>query len=108
MYHKGFKIPFLLKLMEIKTWFIEEYKNKEILFTSSGRSALQAAIQDFNLKNSKMIIPSFICGDVFYSLLKTNNITPVFIDCQKKSFNLSFSQIKNAYEKNKNIKAVLI
>ena len=94
--------------MELKTWFIKSYKNKEILFASSGRSALQAAIKDFSLKNSKIIIPSFICADVFYSLFKTNNIAHVFIDCPKKSFNLSFSNIKEACEKNKGIKAIIL
>jgi hypothetical protein len=41
---------------------------KDILFTNKGRTALKAMIEDLNLKNSEIIIPSFICSDVFVPL----------------------------------------
>ncbi len=86
----------------------EKYKDYDMLFTSSGRTALQAVIEDLNLKNSKIILPAFICKDVFSTLIKQNNITPVFVDCPKNSFNISFNDMKKAFNKNKNTKAIVI
>lgn len=94
--------------MKIQAYFMEKYKNLDILFTNSGRAALQAALEDMNLQNTGIILPSYICKDVFSTLLKQNNITPYFVDCPENSFNIALSSIKKAYNKNKNIKAVLI
>ena len=96
--------------MNIKQYFKKNYQ-QDILFTSSGRSALQALITDLKLKNAFMILPAFICKDVFSVLFKQNNITPVFVDCPKDSFNITLKDIKEAYIKTKNkekIKSILI
>ncbi len=97
--------------INVKRFIKQHFANSEILFTNSGRSALQALIEDFNLKNSKMIIPSFICSNVFSTLFLQNNIYPILIDSPKNSFNITFSDIKKAYETEKNkfeIKSLLI
>jgi len=109
-YHKILKLQKTEKLMNILKYFKLNYPNKDILFTNSGRSSLQAVIEDFNLKNSSIILPAFICYDVFSSLLKQNNINPILIDCPKNSFNITLKDIKKAYDKNKKnkIKSVLI
>lgn len=92
--------------------YLNHYLSRgEFLFTNSGRSALQALIEDFKLWNSKIILPSFICSNVFSPLLIQNNIKPILVDCPKKSFNLKLSDIKKAYKKEKlknKIKSVLI
>jgi len=97
--------------MNLKAYIKEKYRNYDILFTNSGRAALQAAFEDLNLKNTKIILPAFICYDVFSTLFKQNNIKPVLVDCPKNSFNLNLEDIKKQYNKEKNkkqIKSVLI
>ncbi len=97
--------------MKIREYMEKAYKDEDILFTNSGRAALQAAIEDFNLKNSSIIMPAFICYDVFSLLLRQNNIKPVLVDCPENSFNITLNNIKKQYSKYKNkekIKSVLI
>lgn len=84
------------------------FRGKDILFTNSGRSSLQAIIEDFNLKNSEMAVQSFICSDFFSPFLLQNNIRPVLLDSSNKSLNVSLSEIKKKYKQNKKIKSVLI
>ena len=92
--------------------FLEDYfYPRKVLFTNSGGASLQAMIEDFKLQNSVIILPSFICPDVFVPLFIHNNIRPLLIDCPKDSFNIRLSDIKKTYEKDKNkdkIKSVLI
>ena len=61
-----------------------------------GRSAMQAAIDDFGLHDSEMILPSWICSDVFVPLLIQNRITPHIIDCQKNSAHMNFNHARAA------------
>lgn len=97
--------------MKIEQYFRQTYTNTDILFTNSGRAALQATVEDLHLQNSSMILPAFICYDVFSLLLKQNNIKPVLVDCPENSFNITLNNIKKQYSKYKNkekIKSVLI
>lgn len=92
----------------VKHFFKNLFPKSEILFTNSGRSAIQAAIEDFKLENSAMILPSFICSDVFSPLLISNNIQPLLVDCQKNSWSIKLEDIKKVYYKEKKIKSLLI
>jgi len=92
--------------MNIQCYFKKIYPSKEVLFTSQGRGALQAVVEDFRLMNSKMILPSFICSDVFSPLLIFNNIEPILVDCPKNSFNIRLKDIQKKYVKG--VKSVLV
>jgi len=97
--------------INVKNYIKNHFSKSDILFTNSGRSGIQAIIEDFKLQNSKMIIPSFICSNVFSTLFIQNNIEPILVDCPKNSFNVKFEDIKKVYnaDKNKNkIKSVLV
>jgi len=97
--------------LKAKNYIKNHFSNSDILFTNSGRSGLQAIIEDFRLQDSKMILPSFICSDVFSTLFLQNNIEPILVDCPKDSFNVTFRDIKKAYNSCKNkgkIKSVLV
>ena len=93
--------------MKIEQYFSQTYHDSDTLFTNSGRAALQAVIEDFKLQNSSIIMPSFICYDVFSLLLKQNNIHPVLVDCPKNSFNITLNDIKKQYNKYKNKEKIL-
>ncbi|PIN93078.1 hypothetical protein COU54_04545 [Candidatus Pacearchaeota archaeon CG10_big_fil_rev_8_21_14_0_10_31_24] len=73
------------------------FKNQfrgDFIFTNRGMTAIQALIEDFNLENSEIIIPNFICSDVFSNLFKHNNIIPKIVDCEKDSFKISLKEVK--------------
>jgi len=93
--------------MRLKEYFSNLFPNKDILFTSSGRSAFQALIEDLKLEDTKMLIQSFICKEVFLPLLKSNNISPIFIDSGKNNFNISLKDIKKA-SRNKKPSSLLL
>jgi dTDP-4-amino-4,6-dideoxygalactose transaminase len=92
--------------INVKKYIEKYFAGKDVLFTYSGRSAIQAMIEDFDLKNSKIIIPSFICSNVFVPLFLQNDIFPVLVDCPKNSFNIAFKDIKKVYSKEKNKKKI--
>mgnify|MGYP001558859787 FL=1 len=76
--------------------FFMKSKQGNIVVLNRGRSAMQALIDDFNLHNSEMILPSWICSDVFVPLLMQNKITPRIIDCKKNSVHMDFNQARAA------------
>jgi len=82
------------------------FPEKKIVFTDMGRSALQVIADKLNLKNSKMLIPAYICDDVFYPFLKRNNISPVFLDISLETFNITVEEIKKKI--NPAIKSILV
>jgi len=60
-----------------------------IILTGSGRHALKLALQILNIKKSdEVIIPSFICPSVGEAVLAVG-ATPVFVDVDEGSFNIS-------------------
>jgi len=69
------------------------FPNRHIVFTDSGRSAFQLAIQSLNLENSEMLIPAYIC-DIFEPILKHYNIKPIYLDIDLKTFHASVSEIE--------------
>ena len=58
-----------------------------------GRSAFRLIVEELKLQNSQMLVPAFIC-DVFYDIFKKYNITPIFLDIDKKTFNIAPEEIE--------------
>lgn len=77
--------PISLKKLKIK--LANFFPNKNIVFTDSGRSAFQLAIENLNLQDSEILIPAYIC-DIFGPILKHYNIKPIYLDIDLKTFNL--------------------
>jgi len=90
---------------DINSIFKEQFKSDFVL-VKQGRTAMQALIEDFNLKGSEIILPSFICSDIFANLFIQNNITPKIVDCRKNRFNVDIRDVKK--EITKKTKAILI
>ena len=95
-------------MLTIKEYIKNLFQKSDILFTNSGRAALQAAIEDLKLENSHILLQSFICSDVFSPLLIQNNIKAILIDSPKTSFNITFNNIKKAYDLDKKKPKALI
>jgi len=81
------------------------FPDKQFIFTDMGRSAFKIIIENLNLKNSKIIIPSYIC-DIFYPILKKYNIEPIFIDIDLDTFNINTNKALSAV--NTDTKAILV
>jgi dTDP-4-amino-4,6-dideoxygalactose transaminase len=69
------------------------FPNYNIVFTDSGRSAFQLAIESLNLQNTEMILPAYIC-DIFRPILKHYNIKPIHIDTDLKTFQTNLADIE--------------
>jgi dTDP-4-amino-4,6-dideoxygalactose transaminase len=89
--------PFARRVSEIelKNKLRQIFPNGHILFTDSGRSAFQIAIQELKLENSEMILPAYIC-DIFKPILKNYNIKPIYLDINLLTFNLEDSRIEDS------------
>ena len=83
----------------------EMFPEREIYFTDMGRSAFRLIIEKFNLQNSEILFPAFIC-DIFYPLFKKYNLSPVFLDINLKTFNIKPEEIEKKITKK--TKAILI
>jgi len=69
------------------------FPGKQFIFTDMGRSAFKLLIEKFNLENSEILMPAFIC-DIFYPILKQYNVTPIFLDIDLKTFHIKIDEIK--------------
>lgn len=78
---------------EIERFFKKQFSG-DMLFLDHGSSALQAFIEDFQLQGSEIILPSFICSDVFVQLCIQNNITPRIVDCEKGKLGISVKDVE--------------
>lgn len=68
------------------------FPEKQFVFTDMGRSAFKVIIEKFNLQNSEMLFPAYIC-DIFYPIFKQYNIRPVFLDIDLKTFHVQTEEI---------------
>lgn len=71
---------------KLKNKLAKFFPNQNIVFTDSGRSAFQVAVE-LNLKNSEMLVPAYIC-DVFLPIFEHHNIKPIYLDIDLKTFNI--------------------
>ena len=90
---------------EITRFFKRQFSG-DVLFLDHGSSALQAFIDDFKLQNTEIILPSFICSDVFVQLCIQNNITPHIVDCEQGKLGISVKDVEKVLTQK--TKAVII
>ncbi len=76
----------------LKNLLSSRFRAKHFLFTDMGRTGFKVIIEKFNLENSEILMPSYIC-DLFYPILKKYNIKPVFLDIDLKTFNINHEEI---------------
>lgn len=81
------------------------FPEKQIIFTDMGRTAFRIIIEKFNLQNSEIIFPAYLC-DIFYPLIKQYSIKPIFLDMDLETFHLKADEIKEKITPN--TKAILI
>jgi perosamine synthetase len=60
-----------------------------------GRSGLFSLFKVWNLYDTEIICPAYTCVVVQHAIIKSGNI-PVFVDCEKNSFNMSYDGIEQA------------
>jgi len=68
------------------------FPEKQMIFTDMGRSAFKIIIEKFNLQNSEILMPVYIC-DIFAPILENYNIKPIFLDIDLKTFNIKTEEI---------------
>ena len=69
------------------------FPDYHIVFTDSGRSAFQLAVQSLNLENSEMLVPAYLC-DIFLPIFKHCHIKPIYLDIDLKTFLANVSEIE--------------
>ncbi len=69
------------------------FPDKNIYYADMGRSAFRLIIEKLELENSQIIVPAYIC-EIFAPIFKRYNIEPLFLDIDKKSFNLKPKDIE--------------
>jgi len=79
---------------ELEEKLLKVFPNCHFLFTDSGRSAFQVAIEELKLENSAMLVPAYIC-DIFEPIFKHYNIKPVFLDIKPQTFHADLSNIES-------------
>ena len=87
-------------LSKFEKKFATIHNKKYGISVSNGTAALEVALKSLNLKkNSEVIIPSFSIISTALCVVK-NNLKPVFVDCDLKTWNVTFAEIKKKITKN--------
>ena len=89
----------------------KEMYGREGILVNFGRSAFEILIKKYNLENSEIIMPAYICGadNVFVNTMIKYNIKPAFVDAGLDDFNCDVDDIKkNISGKTKAIMAAYI
>ena len=73
--------------------FAEKFNNKNGVMFSHGRVALYSLFKLWGLSNDEIICPAYTCVVVPNAIVLSGNI-PVFIDCEKNSWNMSYEEIE--------------
>lgn len=89
LFFSFFQSPDEKKLEKLKLLFPQ----KQIIFTDMGRSAFKLIIEKLKLQNSQILFPAFIC-DIFFPIFKEYNLSPIFLDIEKKTFHIKIEEIK--------------
>jgi len=69
------------------------FPQKELIFTDMARSAFRLIIEKMNLRNSQILFPAYIC-DIFFPIFKEYNLSPIFLDIDKKTFHIKIEDIE--------------
>jgi len=104
------KLPLKLFFRKFSEKFLLDKLNNifpdyNVVFTDSGRSAFQLAIESLNLQDTEMILPAYIC-DIFKPILKHYNIKPIHIDADFKTFQMDLTSIESRITTN--TKSILV
>jgi len=78
---------------EFEKKFAQKFKNKYGVMFSHGRVGLYSLFKTWGLDNDEIICPAYTCVVVPNSIVLSGNI-PVFIDCEKNSWNMSYEDIE--------------
>lgn len=81
------------------------FPNKQLVFTDMGRSAFKIIIEKFNLQNSEILFPAYIC-DIFNPIFKKYNIKPIFLDIDLETFHIQIREVEKKLTPR--VKAILI
>jgi dTDP-4-amino-4,6-dideoxygalactose transaminase len=83
------------------------FPGKKLVFTDMGRTAFKVIIEKYNLADSKIAMPAYIC-DIFYTnnTLKKYNIKPVFIKADKNTLNMDLEDLRGKLDDS--IKAIFV
>lgn len=99
---KNIKLFGLLRILfnerDLESDLQKKYPGKYVTLTNYGRTAFQVIIDEYGLKDCKIMIPAFICS-VFEEIFEKNNITPILIDVEKSTFNISADTLKRGFDK---------
>ncbi|TCS83372.1 DegT/DnrJ/EryC1/StrS family aminotransferase [Tepidibacillus fermentans] len=88
--------------------FADYLKVKYAVATSSGTTALHAAIEALNLpKDSEIVTTPFTFIASSNSILYSG-LNPVFVDIDEKTFNIDPNKVENAVKENPKIRAILV
>ena len=84
-------------------------KNKKIIFTSKGRTALFIILKYLRIykKKNEVIMSPFTIFDLVNIVISSGN-KPIFVDHNKDSFEMDCNKIINIIKKNKKISSIII
>jgi len=89
LFFSFFRSPDEKGLEKMKLFFPQ----KELIFTDMARSAFRLIIEKMNLRNSQILSPAYIC-DIFFPIFKEYNLSPIFLDIDKKTFHIKIEDIE--------------
>ena len=83
------------KISKYENSFAETFGCKYGTMFSYGRTALYALFKAWKLNDHEIICPAYTCVVVQHSIVLSGNV-PVFVDCEKGSYNMSYEGLKDA------------
>jgi len=89
LFFSFFRSPDEKELKKLKNFFPQ----KELIFTDMARSAFKLIVEKMGLQNSEILFPAYIC-DIFFPILKEYNLSPIFLDIDKKTFHIKIEDIE--------------
>ncbi|MCG2690349.1 aminotransferase class I/II-fold pyridoxal phosphate-dependent enzyme [Candidatus Parcubacteria bacterium] len=88
------KWAFLAPLSKkVKKEIEKMFPQRFVYFTDMGRTAFKIILNELALKNCEIVMPSFTC-DIFLPILKAYNLSPIFIETNKKTFNFNENELE--------------
>lgn len=73
--------------------FAEKFEAKHGTMFAHGRTGLYSLFKIWGLEKDEIICPAYTCVVVQHAISLTNNI-PVFIDCEKDSWNMDYDELE--------------
>ena len=83
------------KVGQFESEFAKKFEAKYAVMLSYGRSGLYSLFSVWHLNKAEIICPAYTCTVVADAIILSGNI-PVFVDCEKNSFNMDCDGIKDA------------